>query len=71
MQNGGGGHLENHKKTRYFRNGLIDIYEIWYGDAKGESQPPRPLKNFNFKKSRWQTASILEKPLNRHISATV
>jgi len=26
--------LKNHKKSRYFRNGLTDLYEIWYADEK-------------------------------------
>ena len=30
IQDGGSLHLENHKN----RNGLTDLYEIWYADAK-------------------------------------
>ena len=26
--------LKNHKKSRYIRNGLTDLYKIWYADAK-------------------------------------
>ena len=38
----GGRHLEN-QKWRYLRNGVTDLYEVWYGDAKWVSL--RPLKN--------------------------
>jgi len=31
--------------SRYISNGLTDLYEIWYGDAKWVSQPLGPLKN--------------------------
>ena len=34
IQNGGGRHLEKSQKSRYLRNGLTDLYEIWYADAK-------------------------------------
>jgi len=30
IQNGGGRHLENHKKCRYLCNGFTNFYEIWY-----------------------------------------
>jgi len=33
-QDGGGRHLEKSQKSRYLRNGLTDLYEIWYADAK-------------------------------------
>jgi len=34
MQNGGGRHLEKSQKSRYLRNGLTDLYEIWYAAVK-------------------------------------
>jgi len=42
IQDDGGHHLE--------RNGLMDLYEIWYSDAKW----------VNFKNRRWRTAGILK-----------
>jgi len=37
IQAGGGRHLEKSQKSRYLRSGLIDLYEIWYADAKWAS----------------------------------
>jgi len=34
IQDGGGRHLEKLQKSRYIRNGLTDLYEIWSADAK-------------------------------------
>jgi len=34
IQDSGGRHLENHKKSRYLRNGFTDLYKIWYDGAK-------------------------------------
>jgi len=34
IQHGGSRHLEKSQKSRHHRNGLIDLYEIWYADAK-------------------------------------
>jgi len=34
IQDGGGRHLEKSQKSRYLRNGLTDLYKIWYSDAK-------------------------------------
>jgi len=34
IQDGGGRHLEKSQKSRYLCNGLTDLYEIWYADAK-------------------------------------
>jgi len=34
IQNGGGRRLEKLQKSRYLRNGLTDLYKIWYADAK-------------------------------------
>jgi len=34
IQNGGGRHLEKSQKSRYLRNGLTDLYEIWCAGAK-------------------------------------
>jgi len=34
IQNGGGRHLEKSQKSRYLRNGMTDLYKIWYADAK-------------------------------------
>ena len=47
------------QKSRYLRNGLTDLYDIWYADAKWDSKPPWPLKNLNFTNPRWRTAAIL------------
>jgi len=33
-QDGGGRHLEHHKKSRYHFNGLTDLSEIWHDYAK-------------------------------------
>jgi len=38
-------HLEKSQKSRYLRNGLTDLYEIWYGDAKWVCPPLWPLKS--------------------------
>jgi len=40
------------QKSQYIRNGLTDLYEIWYADAKWVSYPPWPLKKFEFHKSK-------------------
>ena len=32
-------HVENHKKLRYLRNGLTNLYEIWKADAKLVPEP--------------------------------
>ena len=29
-----GRHLEKSQKSRYLRNGLTDLYNIWYADAE-------------------------------------
>ena len=57
------------QKSRYLRNGLTDLNEIWYADATWVSQPLRPLKNWIWK---IQDNGELPfwKPLNHHISAT-
>jgi len=34
IHDGGGRHLEKSQKSRYLRNGLTDLYKIWYADAK-------------------------------------
>ena len=34
IQDGGGRHLAKSQKSRYLRNGLTDLYEIWYADAQ-------------------------------------
>ena len=39
------------QKSQCLRNGLTDLYEIWYADAKWVSQLPRLLKKFEFHKS--------------------
>jgi len=33
----GGRHLEESQKSRYLRNGLTDLYKIWYAGAKWAS----------------------------------
>ena len=48
------------QKSRYLRNGLTDLYKIWYADAKYVPKPLRPLKNSNFTNPRWRTAAILK-----------
>jgi len=45
-QDGGGRRLEKSQKSRYFCNGLTDLYEIWYADAKWVSHPLQSLKYF-------------------------
>jgi len=47
-------------ESRYLCNSLTYLYKIWYVGAKWFSPPLRPLKNLNFKKSRWRTATILK-----------
>jgi len=47
IQDGGGRHLEKSQKLRYLRNGLTDLYEIWYADAKWTT-----VKEFEFHKSK-------------------
>jgi len=47
----GGRHLDKSQKSRYLRNGLTDLYEIWYADAKWASYQLRPLK-IEFQKSK-------------------
>jgi len=38
IQHGGGRHLEkSQKKSRYLRNGLTDLHEIWHAYAKWAS----------------------------------
>ena len=34
IQDGGGRHVEKSQKLRYLRNGVTDLYEIWYADGK-------------------------------------
>ena len=46
------------QKSRYLRNGLTDLYEIWYADAKWVSQLLRPLKILNFRNPIWRAADI-------------
>jgi len=43
IQDGGGGHLENDKNRDISANGLTDLYEIRYNNAKQVSSPLRPL----------------------------
>ena len=47
------------QKSQYIRNGLTDLYEIWYAGAKWVSLPHRRLKHSNFTNPRWRTAAIL------------
>jgi len=44
------GYLEKLQKSRYLRNGLSDVYEIGYDDAKYVFPSLRPLKSFEFQK---------------------
>ena len=39
-------------KTRYLRNGLTDLYEIWYADGKMDLLTAPTVKNFEFHKSK-------------------
>jgi len=48
------------QKSRYLRNGLTDLYEIWYAGAKSDWKPLWPLKKLNFTNPRWRTAAILK-----------
>ena len=34
IQDGGDRQLEKSQKSRYLRNGLTDLYEIWHANAK-------------------------------------
>jgi len=52
IEDGGGRHLEKSQKSRYLRNGLTDLYEILYADAK--------CKISNLTNPRWRTAAILK-----------
>ena len=49
-------------------NGLTDLYEIWYADAKWVSYPPWPLTNLNFTNPRWRTAAILRTVISFYLS---
>ena len=44
--------LKKSQKSRYIRNGLTDLYEIWSPGAKWASERLRPLKKFHFKNPR-------------------
>jgi len=35
IQDGGGGHLKNSKKTQYLHNGTTVVNKIWYCDGSG------------------------------------
>jgi len=50
---------------------LTDVYEILHYYAKWVSQPSWSLKKIEFPKSKMADGRHFEKPLNRHISATV
>ena len=56
------------KKSRYLRNGLTDLYEIWYADAKWGCKmgllTARTLKKFEFHKSKMADGRHFK---NRHI----
>jgi len=43
--------LKKSQKSRYLRNGLTDLYESWYADAKWVSKP-LTVKKFEFQKSK-------------------
>jgi len=64
IQDGGGRHPEKSQKSRLLRNGLTDLYEIWYADATWVSQPLRPLK-IEFQKSKMADSCHSE---NRYIT---
>ena len=40
------------QKSRYLRNGLTDLYEIWYADAKIGLLTAPAVKKFEFQKSK-------------------
>jgi len=52
IQNGGGRHLEKSQKTRYLCNGLTDLYEVRYADAKMCHLTAQTIKNFEFHESK-------------------
>jgi len=51
-QDGDGRHLEKSQKSRYLRNGLTDLYEIWYADAKMDALTSKAVKKIEFHKSK-------------------
>jgi len=51
IQDGGGQHLEKSQKSRFRRNGLTDLYKIWYADAKWLLSSPI-VKEFEFQTSK-------------------
>jgi len=52
--------LKKSQKSWYLRNGLTDLYEIWYADAKWACKPLWLLKGLNLTNPRWRTAAILK-----------
>jgi len=48
------------QKSRYLRNGLTDLYEIWYDDSKMGLSTAPTVKNLNFQNPRWRTAAVLK-----------
>jgi len=61
IQDDGGRHLEKSQKSRYLRNGLTDLYEIWHAGAKwGLFTSMTVNKSLNFTNPRWRIAAIFQ-----------
>jgi len=55
------------QKLRYIRNGLTDLYEIWYADAKWVCHPLQSLKYLKFTNPKWRSAAILKTVTSSYI----
>ena len=53
--------LKKSQKSRYLRNGLTDLYEIWYTDAKMGLLTAPTIKKFEFQKSKMADGRHFEK----------
>jgi len=58
-QDSGGCHLENHK-NHDIRNGLTNLYKIWYSDAKWVSLTVPAVIKVEFQKSKMANTAILK-----------
>jgi len=47
------------QKSRYLRNRLTDVYEIWYADARWSPAPDVKFKFLIFDNLMWRTAATL------------
>jgi len=68
IQDGGGGHLENAKKSQYIRSGTTDCYTVLHSDATGTSGHLQLIKFHDVKNPRWRQWPF-GKSKNRIISA--